>query len=157
MKKSPVSKIISTLIAIFVLVAIFVMFSDCFYSTKYSTVFGSCFDVMFALNLSDTYEPVIPLIVAFASLVTIFILTFGGFVLEGKSLSFLYVVETAILIAVGVIFLFAVKFEEAAQNISLSDYSEGSLGAGSICVVVFSFLGAATGIIGLLANKKQEA
>jgi amino acid transporter len=156
MKTNQSSKIVAGLIALFTLIAFFTMFAPAFASSAFQSANGNIFAVTF--GNSDKNLPLIPLfVVAFALLITSFILSFGGLVLTSKSAMLLYVVEFVLTLAVGVIFLFAVKiFNGAHPNTSLADLSEDSLGAGSICVIVFSFISALLSLVGCYLNRSVK-
>jgi hypothetical protein len=160
MKKNPVNKIVSALVIVFGLVAIFVMYSACFAgagtgASQLSSSYGSCFDVMFSTGLSDN-NPVIPvMIVGFVALVVGVLLAFAGFVLERKQMIILMLVLAILFIANAVIFLFAVDLWQAVTGSSLGNTRDNALGSGSICTIVFSFLAAATSLVGVYYNVKN--
>lgn len=156
MKKNPVNKIVSALVIVFALVAIFVLYSACFAgANKLSSSYGSCFDVMFSTGLSDNNAVVPLMIVGFVCLVVAALFAFAGFVLERKQMIVLLLVLAALLIANAVIFLFSVQIWEAVQGMSLSNTRDNALGSGTICTIVFSFLGAATALVGVYFNVKN--
>jgi len=156
MKKNPVNKIVSALVIVFALVAIFVLYSACFSgANKLSSSYGSCFDVMFSTGLSDKNAVVPFMIVGFVCLIVAVLLAFAGFVLERKQMIVLLLVLAALLVANAVIFLFSVQIWEAVQGISLSNTRDNALGSGAICSIIFSFLGAATALVGVYFNAKN--
>ncbi len=155
MKKNTINKTIGLFIALFTMIAIFVMFAPAFDSSSYSSVTGNVFQAMFGM-MYDTYPVVWPLVLGFVALCLAFIISFGALALDGKRVKLLYLIELVLLIGAGVIFLFSVKFYDAAHAPeTLASLSEDGLGAGTICVVVFSFISAAISAGGLLANKKE--
>jgi hypothetical protein len=153
MKTNQSSKIVAGLIALFTLIAFFTMFAPTFSSSRYQSANGNIFAVTF--GDSDKNLAMIPLfVVSFALLITAFVLSFGGLVLSGKNAMLLYIVELALTVAVAVIFLFAVQiYNNAHPDTSLADLSEDSLGAGSICVIVFSLVSSALSLVGCYLNR----
>lgn len=156
MKKNTSNKIVSGFVIVFALVAIFVLYSACFSSGKVTSSYGSCFDVMFSTGVSDKNAMVPLMIGGFACLLLTVILSFAGFILEKKQMVLLLSIIAVLLIANAVIFLFSVNIWEAVQGTSLVDTKDNALGSGSVCTIVFSFLGAATSLIGIYLNLKKE-
>jgi|LAHS01.1.fsa_nt_gb hypothetical protein len=154
MKTNQTSKIIAGLIALFTMVGFFTMFAPAFASSPSASVNGNIFAVTF--GNSDRNIPVIPLfIVAFSLLIAAFLFSFGGFILSKKNAILLYGIEFVFTLAVGVIFLFGVQIFDGVHGANtLENLNEAGLGAGSICVIVFSFISAALALIGCYSNRE---
>jgi hypothetical protein len=98
------------------------------------------------------------MVIAFCCLLLGVLIAIAGLLLSGKALMTAYLTEAVLYLVAAVLFLFFVKFYQAANNGTTSMAgSYYSLGSGSICVVVFSFLSAACGLGGVLLEKNSKA
>lgn len=160
MKKNYASKIVSAFVAIFVSVAIFCMFAAGFNEAMQS-VRGDVFTIMFGTisSTGDGYNVVWPLVIGFVLLLLAFVVAIVGLFLGEDAGKIVAVCEALLTAGAGILFLFAIQFYISANAGKISDLDltgKTYLGAGSICVSVFSFLATATSLIGLLVMNKKD-
>lgn len=168
MKKRNASKILLVIAGLFALIGLFCMFANAFYEGDTSTdaqVRNNVFWIMFgweSKNGQTGGSVVVPLVVAFTMLLVTIILPFFAIPLKKKGTTIICLCEAALSIATGVLFFFTVDFYVAANPQWFTTHTIDatgitSIGPGCICVIVFSFLAAASAILAcLLANNKQE-
>jgi len=154
MKKTrSATRIISVFVLIFAFVAMMCMFADAFDGESGSPR-GNVYSVMFALQ--DGYNLVWPLIIGFIGVCLLILAALTGLVigeLSGKTLAFS---EIGIGAIVCILFLFSMVFYAGANPIvDMASTADNSLGAGTICVSVFSFICAALGVVDLLVHKQK--
>lgn len=126
------------LVAVSIAIAIFCMFAAAFDEDE-GNVRGSVFHVMFS-STTDNYNVVWPLVIGFGALCLAFILAFIGMFAEGKIVKALNIVEILLIGGGTTLFLFIIKFYEAANNVSINLTGTTELGAGTICVAVFGYI-----------------
>ncbi len=147
------TRIISVFVLIFAFVAMMCMFANAF-DGEAGCARGNVFSVMFALK--DGYNPVWPLIIGFAGVSLLMIGALAGLLIgeaAGKTLAF---VEIGLGLVAGVLFLFSMMFYSGANpNVDMASTADNSLGAGSICVSIFSFVCAGLGVMDLLIHNKK--
>lgn len=116
---------------------------------------GNVYVAMFGMK-NDTYQVVVPLVIAFCLLLLLCIVSIVDAFMPTHKV-YLALTELALGLASGILFFNAKGFYESANGFNL-DLSQGStwLGAGSICVIVFSFIGAAFALLGILSNRKKD-
>ena len=156
MKKKSNTKVFSLLVAIASFVAIMCMFADIF-SEKVGSPEGSIFVAMFGMH-NSTYNVVWPLVIGFVALIVLTLVGLTGFVLADSGKKVVPFIELALGVGIGILFFFTIKFFASSngfdENFS-SAHSEISLGAGTICVIVFSFVAAALALLNLVADSKK--
>ncbi len=161
MKQNVASRVVSAFVAVFVTVAIFVMYAPAF-NEDVQSVRGDVFTVMFGTSVAggNGYSTVWPLVIGFVLLLLAFFVALAGLGIGRSGAKIVTATETLLTLAAGILFLFAIPFYSAANAAKFSDLNltgTTSLGAGTICVVVFSFLAAATGLLGFfLASRKED-
>ncbi|MCR4562082.1 MAG: hypothetical protein K5694_02620 [Bacilli bacterium] len=155
MKNSSSRNVIAVFTIIFAVVAVFVMFAPAFHSNNYGTTLGSVFHVMFG-NESAKYAPLPLLIVAFIFAVIGALVALSEFFLEGKNRKIVLASEAIIFLAVGTVFFFIRPIFSATNHVDLDLIDETGLGAGTICVIIFSYLAAAINLLGLALEGKNK-
>ncbi len=150
MNKKPTSKILMGLTAVFAIVAIFVEYAPAF-DEQTGSVLGSVFTVMFGASAKHL-STIWPLVIAFIALLLGTLLSFAGFLLDGKILKAVYLANALLFLCAGVLFLFTLKFYSAANGVD-SLKSVNGLGSGPICTSVFAFLAGASSLGGALIAK----
>lgn len=151
--KSP-TRITSVFALIFSFVAMMCMFADAF-AGESGCARGNVYSVMFGLQ--DGYNVVVPLIIGFVAVCLVLIAAIGGVLIgeaAGKSIALAEIVLGA---AAGILFIFSILFYTSANpTVDMASTADSGLGAGSICVIIFSFLAAAFGAIDLLVHSKKN-
>ncbi|MBR5750240.1 MAG: hypothetical protein IKX82_01135 [Bacilli bacterium] len=151
--KSP-TRITSVFAFIFSFVAMMCMFADAF-AGESGCARGNVYSVMFALQ--DGYNVVWPLIIGFVCVCLVVLAAIGGFIIgeaAGKSIA---LAEIVLGVGAAVLFIFSILFYTSANpTVDMASTADSGLGAGSICVIVFSFLAAAFGAIDLLVHSKKN-
>ena len=151
--KSP-TRITSVFAFIFSFVAMMCMFADAF-AGESGCARGNVYSVMFALQ--DGYNVVWPLIIGFVCVCLVLIAAIGGFIIgeaAGKSIA---LAEIVLGVGAAVLFIFSTMFYTSANPaVDMASTADSGLGAGSICVIVFSFLAAAFGAVDLLVHSKKN-
>ena len=151
--KSP-TRITSVFAFIFSFVAMMCMFADAF-AGESGCARGNVYSVMFALQ--DGYNVVWPLIIGFVCVCLVILAAIGGFIIgeaAGKSIA---LAEIVLGVAAAVLFIFSTMFYTSANpTVDMASTADSGLGAGSICVIVFSFLAAGFGAIDLLVHSKKN-
>lgn len=142
------------MMAICFLVAVFCGFASAFDGDSGNSR-GTLYTAMFGLEDGVNRNIVVPLMVAFIVLCLLFFVALAGFILGDKYGKIIGVICLIGGIAVGVMFLLTMNFYSLANDVNLTRTDETSLGAGPICVSVFSFLAAFFGGLDLLASKKN--
>lgn len=155
MKKRSTTRVFSVLAALSAFVAIMCMFANLF-SEEIDSAEGNVFVAMFGMK-NSTYGVVWPLVIAFVLLILLVIVGFFGLALGDAGAKFIPLLVIVLGLAAGILFFFPVAFYQQANPWwRPSDAGYASLGAGSICVIVFSFLSAALGLFNLLVDHKSE-
>ena len=151
--KSP-TRITSVFAFIFAFVAMMCMFADAF-AGESGCARGNVYSVMFALQ--DGYNVVWPLIIGFVCVCLVLLAAIGGFIIgeaAGKSIA---LAEIVLGVGAAVLFIFSILFYTSANpTVDMASTADSGLGAGSICVIVFSFLAAGFGAIDLLVHSKKN-
>ena len=151
--KSP-TRITSVFAFIFSFVAMMCMFADAF-AGESGCARGNVYSVMFALQ--DGYNVVWPLIIGFICVCLVLLAAIGGFIIGEASGKTIALAEIVLGVAAGILFIFATLFYTSANPaVDMASTADSGLGAGSICVIVFSFLAAAFGAIDLLVHSKKN-
>lgn len=150
MKKTNTNKILILLSNLAVIIGIFCMFAAAF-NEDGGSVRGSVFQVM--APLSETgYHLVVPLVIGLTILLLSVVLGFLSLVLDNKKLKFAAGVLIVLDLAGAVLFFLTPTFYMAANpeigNLDLTGAT--SLGAGPICVGVFTILGALLSLISIV-------
>ena len=152
MKRRSVTRIISVFVLIFAFVAMMCMFANAF-DGEAGCARGNVWSVVFGLQ--EGYNPVWPLIIGFVGVALLIVAAAAGILIGeagGKTLAFS---EIGIGAIVGILFLLSIIFYSGANpNVDMASTADNALGAGTICVSVFSFLVAGLGVIDLLVHKK---
>lgn len=160
MKKKSNTRVFSILVALAAFVAIMCMFADIF-DEEIGSAEGNIFVAMFGMHSTNHYV-VWPIVIGFVLLIALVLVGFAGFILADAGKKFIPFIEIVLGIGVGILFFFVVDFYFAANSASVDTaniskaYPGIGLGAGSICVIVFSFLAAALGLLNVLTDKKSE-
>ena len=139
-------------VALMAMVAVFVLFSYAFNDSQDLYYNGaSVFTAMFG---SKEHElGLVPgLIVAFSFELTGFVLGIASGIFKGKLSALLYGLTFAFLLTAGILFLNGVNLYNAVNAYHGVDTI--SLGSGSICTVVFAFIGALLSLYGAYSNWK---
>jgi hypothetical protein len=152
MKAKSSSKFLCGLIVLFAIIAIFVEYAPAF-SEKEITVLGNVFNAMFGSS-SSSLKTIWPLVLAFVALLAGMLLALIGLLLEGKSLSFVYLACGVLFVAAGVLYLFTEKFYVAANGTD-SIRTVTGLGSGTITTAVFAFLAGVSGFGGFLLSRQK--
>ena len=151
--KSP-TRITSVFAFIFSFVAMMCMFADAF-AGESGCARGNVYSVMFALQ--DGYNVVWPLIIGFVCVCLVLLAAIGGFIIgeaAGKSIA---LAEIVLGVGAAVLFIFSIMFYTSANpTVDMASTADSGLGAGSVCVIVFSFLAAGFGAIDLLVHSKKN-
>ena len=161
MKKKSNTRVFSILAAISAFVAIMCMFADIF-SEKVGSGEGNIFVAMFGMHNSEQYV-VWPLVIGFCALILLVIVGFIGFVLGDAGKKFIPFIEIVLGLGVGISFFFAINFFVSCNahiypsvDLFMKSHLEATLGAGSICVIVFSFIAAALGLLNIFVDAKDK-
>lgn len=157
MKKKSNTRVFSILVAISAFVAIMCMFANIF-SEKVDSGEGNIFVAMFGMHNSNCYV-VWPIVAGFVGLILLTIVGLIGFVLADSGKKIIPVIELVLGVGTGVLFFFVIDFFIAGNgldpNTFYAAHSEISLGAGTICVIVFSFLSAGLALLNLIVDSKK--
>ena len=139
-------------IALMAAVAVFVLFAYAFNDSQDLNYNGaSVFTAMF--GNSDRRLGAVPgLIVAFSFELTGFVLAIAAGIFRGKISSLLFALTFAFLLTAGILFLNGVNLYNSVNAYHGADSM--SLGSGSICTVIFAFVGALLGLYGAYSNWK---
>lgn len=158
MKKKSNTRVFSILVALAAFVAIMCMFADIF-DEEVNSGEGNIFVAMFGMHYTDQVV-VWPIVIGFVLLIALVLVGLAGFILADAGKKFIPFIEIILGLGVGILFFFVVDFYFSANGISADQiqkaYPSIGLGAGSICVIVFSFLAAALGLLNVLTDKKSE-
>ncbi len=142
MKKNQTTRILSLIGALGGAIAFFCLFAAAF-TEEVINVRGNLFNIMFP-GTNSGYEIVIPLVVAMSVLCLAFLSSLVAAFLNEKAKRILSIVNAVLYVAVAVSFLFTTDFYLLANpGVYLQETGNTSIGAGPICVAVFSFLAAA--------------
>lgn len=153
MKKKSNTKVFSLLVAIAAFVAIMCMFANIF-SEKVDSGEGSIFVAMFGMH-NSSYNVVWPIVGGFVGLIVLTLVGLTGFILADSGKKVIPLIELVLGAGIGISFFFVINFFISRNDGNLLAYSEISLGAGSICVIVFSFIAAALALLNLVADSKK--
>lgn len=157
MKKKSNTKVFSLLVAIAAFVAIMCMFANIF-SEKVDSGEGSIFVAMFGMH-NSSYNVVWPIVGGFVALIVLTLVGLTGFILADSGKKVIPLIELVLAAGVGISFFFVINFFISSNGfnpeIFYAAHSEISLGAGSICVIVFSFIAAALALLNLVADSKK--
>ena len=157
MKKKSNTKVFSLLVAIAAFVAIMCMFANIF-SEKVDSGEGSIFVAMFGMH-NSSYSVVWPIVGGFVALIVLTLVGLTGFILADSGKKVIPLIELVLGAGVGISFFFVINFFISSNGfnpeIFYAAHSEISLGAGSICVIVFSFIAAALALLNLVADSKK--
>jgi len=150
-------------IVVMAMVAVFVLFAPMFYDGSFDenpggSEWGSVFQVMFYgwSSKKDSTSGVIGLVVAFALECAVFVAGFICCFFEGKKASCVFAITAILAIAAGVLLLMGkqlyVSTNGEFSNPQLT--SSLTLGAGSICSIVFAWIAGLLGAYGAYTNLK---
>ena len=93
------------------------------------------------------------------ALIVLTIVGLTGFILADSGKKVIPLIELVLGAGVGISFFFVINFFISSNGfnpeIFYAAHSEISLGAGSICVIVFSFIAAALALLNLVADSKK--
>ena len=157
MKKKSNTKVFSLLVAIAAFVAIMCMFANIF-SEKVDSGEGNIFVAMFGMH-NSSYNVVWPIVGGFVALIVLTLVGLTGFILADSGKKVIPLIELVLGAGVGISFFFVINFFISSSGfnpeIFYAAHSEISLGAGSICVIVFSFIAAALALLNLVADSKK--
>ena len=157
MKKKSNTKVFSLLVAIAAFVAIMCMFANIF-SEKVDSGEGGIFVAMFGMH-NSSYNVVWPIVGGFVALIVLTLVGLTGFILADSGKKVIPLIELVLGAGVGISFFFVINFFISSNGfnpeIFYAAHSEISLGAGSICVIVFSFIAAALALLNLVADSKK--
>ena len=157
MKKKSNTKVFSLLVAIASFVAIMCMFANIF-SEKVDSGEGSIFVAMFGMHNSNCYV-VWPIVAGFVALIVLTLVGFVGFILGDSGKKVIPLIELVLSVGVGVLFFFTINFFISSNGfdpeVFYAAHSEIALGAGTICVIVFSFIAAALALLNLVVDSKK--
>lgn len=153
MKKKSNTKVFSLLVAIAAFVAIMCMFANIF-SEKVDSPEGNIFVAMFGMH-NSSYNVVWPIVGCFVALIVLTLVGLTGFILADSGKKVIPLIELVLGAGVGMSFFFVVNFFMSSNGFNYAAHSEISLGAGSICVIVFSFIAAALALLNLVADSKK--
>lgn len=151
MKKKSNTRVFSILVALSAFVAIMCMFANIF-SEKVDSAEGNIFVAMFGMHSTD-HQVVWPIVIGFVALIVLVLIGLLGFILGDSGKKFIPFIEIVLGIGVGVLFFFVIDFYMSANGFDLRAYPEITLGAGTICIIVFSFLSAALGVLNIFVDK----
>jgi len=146
-KKDVVSAFLAAVAILMAAIALFVLFGNAFQDEARF----SGFYVMFG-DAANNRQAVPGLIAGFVLYLVAIILPLTSGLFDNKGKMFVYGLETLLLVGAGVLFLFSVQLYSAANHISYS--ADLTLGTGTICSLVFAFIGAAFSAIALIRSKK---
>ena len=160
MKKSSITKIIGVLIAILAIVAIFCMFATAFNGLGER---GNVFKVIFGVS-GQQYKPVWLGIVSFGLLVLGVLCAGVAIALPKQKSKFVFIADLLILAAAGTLMFFLKNAYISANGgtdvyhgaVSTDTWDDAKLGAGPICVAIFSYLAAVFSFIGFALSKKED-
>lgn len=155
MKKKSNTKVFSLLVAIAAFVAIMCMFADIF-TEKGGSPEGSIFVAMFGMH-NSSYSVVWPIVGGFVALIVLTLVGLAGFILADSGKKVIPLIELVLGVGVGVLFFFTINLFASCNNFKdfYAAHSEIALGAGTICVIVFSFIAAALALLNLVADSKK--
>jgi len=153
-KTRSVPRILAALMAICFFVAVFCGFASAFDGDSGNSR-GTLYTAMFGLEDGLNRNIVVPLMVAFIFLCLFVFVALAGFILGDKYSKIIGALCLIGGVTIGVMFLLTMNFYIAANEVDLTRTDETSLGAGPICVAVFSFIAAFFGGLDLLVSKKQ--
>lgn len=153
MKKKSNTKVFSLLVAIAAFVAIMCMFANIF-SEKVDSGEGNIFVAMFGMH-NSSYNVVWPIVGGFVALIVLTLVGLTGFILADSGKKVIPLIELVLGAGVGISFFFVINFFISSNGFIYAAHSEISLGAGSICVTVFSFIAAALALLNLVADSKK--
>ena len=153
MKKKSNTKVFSLLVAIAAFVAIMCMFANIF-SEKVDSGEGNIFVAMFGMH-NSSYNVVWPIVGGFVALIVLTLVGLTGFILADSGKKVIPLIELVLGAGVGISFFFVINFFISSNGFNPAAHSEISLGAGSICVIVFSFIAAALALLNLVADSKK--
>jgi hypothetical protein len=148
-----VNAILGLGVALMSAIAIFVLFSYAFNDSQDLNYNGqSVFTAMFS---SVTYnKPAVPgLIVAFSLEIAAFVFAIVAGILSGKASSLTYALTFVFLLVAGILFLNA--WNLYCASIPYSGKDSVTIGSGTICSVVFAFIGAVLSLYGAYSNFKS--
>lgn len=158
MKKKSNTRVFSILAAASAFVAIMCMFANIF-AEKVDSGEGNIFVAMFGMHNSEC-NVVWPIVGGFVALIILVLVGLVGFILGDSGKKVIPFIEIVLGIAIGVLFFFVIDFYIAASGDDVSNFyaahPEISLGAGTICVIVFSFLSAALGFLNIFADRNTS-
>lgn len=158
MKKKSNTRVFSLLAALSAFVAIMCMFANIF-DEKVDSGEGNIFVAMFGMHYTDQ-NVVWPLVIGFVVLMVLVLVGFAGFVLGDAGKKFIPFIEIVLGLGVGILFFFVIDFFVSAngldKDVFTKAHAEIGLGAGSICVIVFSFISAALGLLNLFVERKKD-
>jgi len=146
-KKDAVSVFLLAVTILMAAIALFVLFGNAFQDEARFSGFYAMFG-----DTTNNRQAVPGLIAGFVIYLVAIVLPLTSGLFDSKGKMFVYGLETLLLIGAGVLFLFSVQLYSAANNISYS--AELTLGTGTICSIVFAFIGAAFSALALLRSKK---
>ena len=156
MKKTrSLPRILNALVAIAALVAFFCNFAPTFSTDYHSSVHGNLFNSIYAYGLCEGYNIVTPLVIAMSTLSLLLIMSIVGFILGDKHHKLIALIEIVLAIATGVLYLLTWNFFSSANGVDLASTGETGLGAGPICVSVFSFVAAFLSFLIIAMGKKK--
>lgn len=158
MKKKSNTRVFSLLAALSAFVAIMCMFANIF-DEKVNSGEGNIFVAMFGMHYSEQ-NVVVPLVLGFVALMILVIVGLTGFILGDAGKKFIPLIEIVMGLGIGILFFFVIDFFIAAngldKDVFYSSHAEIGLGAGTICVIVFSFISAALGFLNIFVDRKKE-
>jgi len=146
-KKDAVSVFLVAITILMAAIALFVLFGNAFQDEARFSGFYAIFG-----DATNNREPVPGLIAGFVLYLVAIILPLTSGIFDKKGKLFVFGLETLVLVGAGVLFLFSVQLYSAANHISYS--ADLTLGTGTICSLVFAFIGAAFSAIAFLRSKK---
>ena len=146
-KKDAVSVFLIVATVLMAAIALFVLFGDAFQDQARFSGFYAMFG-----DAANNRQPVPGLITGFALYLAALAVPFTSPLFDNKGKMFIFGLETLLLAGAGVLFLFSVKLYSAANSVSYS--AELTLGTGTICSIVFAFIGAALSALAFLRSKK---
>ena len=154
MKKRSNTRVFSVLVAIAAFVAIMCMFADLL-SEEVASGEGNVFVAMFGMH-GESYRVIWPLVGGFVALIVLVGVAAFGFLAGDKAKKIIPLVEFVLGLAVGIFFFFAADIYVNINGLDALRNFGVTLGAGSICVIVFSFLAAAIGALNFFVDRKSN-
>lgn len=156
MKKSSITKIIGVLVIILAIVAIFCMFATAFNGMGER---GNVFKVIFG-DTDHYYKPVWIGIVSFGLLVLGVLCAGVAVALPKEKAKLVFIADLLVLAAAGTLMFFLKKSYISANSgipgVSTDFWEDVKLGAGPICVAIFSYLAGVFSFIGFALSKKED-